>query len=71
MKREEETIAGERSALDLGPLRPRSSSTLVADSLRRLIALGALSPGERLPSERELAGLCASVAIRSVRRYGP
>jgi GntR family transcriptional repressor for pyruvate dehydrogenase complex len=43
------------AAIKLGPLQPPTSSTLVADSLRRLIALGALSPGERLPSERELA----------------
>lgn len=41
----------------LGPVQPPSSSTLVADSLRRLIALGALSPGERLPSERDLADM--------------
>lgn len=49
------TDAGEKLDLELGPLRPRSSSMLVADALRRLIALGALFPGERLPSERELA----------------
>ena len=55
MRGEGESVAGVNPALDLGPLRPRSSSMLVADSLRRLIALGALSPGERLPSERELA----------------
>lgn len=41
--------------IELGPLQPLSSSTLVADSLRRLITLGGLSPGERLPSERQLA----------------
>jgi GntR family transcriptional regulator, transcriptional repressor for pyruvate dehydrogenase complex len=41
--------------LALGPLRSLSSSALVADSLRRLITLGALRPGERLPSERDLA----------------
>jgi GntR family transcriptional regulator, transcriptional repressor for pyruvate dehydrogenase complex len=44
-----------RPAIELGPLRPLSSSSLVADALRRFVALGALSPGERLPSERELA----------------
>jgi DNA-binding FadR family transcriptional regulator len=55
MRGEEESVAGVNPALDLGPLQPRSSSMLVADSLRRLIALGALSPRERLPSERELA----------------
>ncbi|HEX5643320.1 MAG TPA: FCD domain-containing protein [Thermoleophilia bacterium] len=55
MRGEDESVPGVKPVLDLGPLRPRSSSMLVADSLRRLIALGALSPGERLPSERELA----------------
>jgi GntR family transcriptional regulator, transcriptional repressor for pyruvate dehydrogenase complex len=45
----------ERPHVELAPLKPSSSSTLVADSLRRLVALGGLSPGERLPSERELA----------------
>ena len=44
-----------RPEVDLTPVRLRSSATLVADSLRRLIALGGLSPGERLPSERQLA----------------
>lgn len=39
----------------LTPVRSQSSAALVADSLRRLIALGGLSPGERLPSERQLA----------------
>ena len=48
---------GSRAAQDveLGPLLSPSSSMLVADSLRRIIALGGLSPGERLPSERQLA----------------
>jgi GntR family transcriptional repressor for pyruvate dehydrogenase complex len=45
----------ERPRVELTPLKPSSSATRVADSLRRLIALGGLSPGERLPSERELA----------------
>ncbi len=44
-----------RPEVDLTPVRSRSSATLVADSLRRLIALGGLSPGEKLPSERQLA----------------
>lgn len=44
-----------RPKVDLAPVRSPSSATLVADSLRRLIALGGLSPGERLPSERQLA----------------
>ena len=44
-----------RLEVDLTPVRSRSSATLVADSLRRLIALGGLSPGEKLPSERQLA----------------
>jgi GntR family transcriptional repressor for pyruvate dehydrogenase complex len=46
---------GSGSDIELGPLLSPSSSALVADSLRRLIALGVLSPGERLPSERQLA----------------
>lgn len=41
--------------VDLSPLEPRSSSGLVSDSLRRVIALGGWSPGERLPSERQMA----------------
>jgi GntR family transcriptional regulator, transcriptional repressor for pyruvate dehydrogenase complex len=44
-----------RPEIDLAPVHSPSSATLVADSLRRLIALGGLSPGERLPSERQLA----------------
>src|SRR5680860_826497 len=44
-----------RPKVNLAPVRSPSSATLVADSLRRLIALGGLSPGERLPSERQLA----------------
>jgi DNA-binding FadR family transcriptional regulator len=51
----ERSSARERSEVDLGPVRAPSSATLVADSVRRLIALGGLSPGERLPSERRLA----------------
>jgi GntR family transcriptional regulator, transcriptional repressor for pyruvate dehydrogenase complex len=48
-------MPGARPGVELAPVRAPSSAALVADSLRRLIALGALSPGERLPSERRLA----------------
>lgn len=44
-----------RRHVELTPLEPRSSSTLVAHALRRLVALGELPPDERLPSERELS----------------
>ena len=48
-------MSGKRPSVELVPLRPRPSSARVADSLRRLITLGAVAPGERLPSERDLA----------------
>ena len=38
-------------------VRPRRAAVAVADSLRRRVALGMFVPGERLPSERELADL--------------
>lgn len=52
---QDEDESRSRPDIELGPLLAPSSSTLVADSLRRLITLGGLSPAERLPSERKLA----------------
>lgn len=40
--------------MQLKPIKPSKISDAIADQLRELIRSGALKPGERLPSEREL-----------------
>src|SRR5215218_372844 len=54
----------------LAPVRLIPAHTVVADRLRRSIALGEVLPGERLPSERSLAeGLRVSrLTVRAALR---
>lgn len=61
---------------DFGRLAPPSSQALVVDALRRRVALGVYTPGDRLPSERGLAELLGvgrmtvREAIRALNREG-
>lgn len=48
------------------PIRPRKISEEIAEQIKLLISQGELKPGERLPSERELAGMLG-VSRPSVR----
>ena len=49
------------TAFDLG--HRRSASEIVADSIRSMIAVGGIQPGERLPSERDLAALLGAARV--------
>ena len=40
---------------EIGPIKKTSLAEQIAGHLRRMILSGAFMPGERLPSERELA----------------
>jgi len=42
--------------IEIDPQSPVPLYLQIADQVRRLIALGALEPGERIPTVRELAG---------------
>ncbi len=44
-----------RAGVKSDAVRPRPAAVAVADLLRKRVALGQLGPGERLPTERELA----------------
>lgn len=55
---------------ELSGLQPPASHLAVAEEVRRWIALGRLSPGDRLPTEREFAerfGIGRATARRAVR----
>src|SRR5438128_2401894 len=62
--------------LNLDPVSPVPIYLQIVDQVRRLIALGALRPGERIPSVRELAARCrinrntAARAIQELERAG-
>jgi GntR family transcriptional regulator len=53
--------------MSLDPTDPRSPSRQIADDLRQQIASGALAPGAKLPSERELSARYR-VAPQTVRQ---
>jgi GntR family transcriptional repressor for pyruvate dehydrogenase complex len=61
---------------DLDPVEPQLTHEIVAEALRRRVALGWLAPGDRIPSERELAELLGvgrmtlRAAIRDLNREG-
>ncbi|WP_242907007.1 FadR/GntR family transcriptional regulator [Actinomadura terrae] len=57
---------GQGGAGGLGPLRPARTGEQVAHRLATAIALGEFGPGDRLPSERDLAALLR-VSRESVR----
>jgi DNA-binding FadR family transcriptional regulator len=42
---------------ELDPVEPQLTHEIIAEALRRRVALGWLAPGDRIPSERELAEL--------------
>ncbi len=50
----------------LKPIRPKKISEEIVDQIKQLISIGELKPGERIPSERELATML-SVSRPSVR----
>lgn len=50
----------------LKPIRPKKISEEIVDQIKQLISVGELKPGERIPSERELATML-SVSRPSVR----
>ncbi len=50
----------------LKPIRPKKISEEIVDQIKQLISVGELKPGERIPSERELASML-SVSRPSVR----
>lgn len=62
--------------LHLDPGSPLPIYLQIVDQVRRLIALGALRPGERLPAVRDLAAQCrinrntAARAIQELEREG-
>lgn len=58
------------AAAPLAPVEQRPAHRLVADALRRTIALGVYVPGDRIPSERELAARLgvARVTLRAAIR---
>jgi DNA-binding FadR family transcriptional regulator len=61
---------------DLDPVEPQPTHEIIAEALRRRVALGWLAPGDRIPSERELAELLGvgrmtlRAAIRELNREG-
>lgn len=59
-----------RVVADLGPVELPAAYEVVADHLRRAIHLGLIGDGERLPSERDLAGLLgvSRVTVREALR---
>lgn len=62
--------------LHLDPASPAPFYLQIVDQVRRLIALGALRPGDRLPAVRDLAAQCrinrntAARAIQELEREG-
>ena len=62
--------------LNLDPASPVPIYLQIVDQVRRLIALGALRPGDRLPAVRDLAAQCrinrntAARAVQELEREG-
>lgn len=57
--------------IEINPSNPAPLYLQIAEQLRRLIALGLLKPGERLPTVRELAGqtrVNRNTAARAIQR---
>ncbi|WP_084477164.1 GntR family transcriptional regulator [Actinokineospora enzanensis] len=57
--------------MSINPADPRTPAEQIADQLRDQIGTGALPPGARLPSERQLAeryGVSTTTAVRAIER---